>query len=51
MDQLRHPISFLGGLMILSALGVSINMVSLFALIVVLGIVVDDGIVTGESIF
>ncbi|MCC5021919.1 MAG: efflux RND transporter permease subunit [Candidatus Synoicihabitans palmerolidicus] len=45
------PISFLGGLMILSALGVSINMVSLFALIVVLGIVVDDGIVTGESIF
>ena len=45
------PISFLGGLMILNAFGVSINMVSLFALIVVLGIVVDDGIVTGESIF
>ncbi len=45
------PISFLGGLMLLHAFGVSINMVSLFALIVVLGIVVDDGIVTGESIF
>jgi multidrug efflux pump subunit AcrB len=32
-------------------LGQSINMISLFALIVVLGIVVDDGIVTGESIY
>ncbi len=45
------PISFLGGLIILNSLGYSLNMVSLFALIVVLGIVVDDGIVTGESIF
>lgn len=45
------PISFLGGLMILGAFGYSLNMISLFALIVVLGIVVDDGIVTGESIF
>ena len=45
------PISFLGGLIILNFLGYSLNMVSLFALIVVLGIVVDDGIVTGESIF
>lgn len=45
------PISFLGGLMILQQLGFSINMITLFALIVVLGIVVDDGIITGESIF
>ncbi|MFT6333262.1 MAG: multidrug efflux pump subunit AcrB, partial [Lentimonas sp.] len=45
------PISFLGGLMIIHFLGYSLNMISLFALIVVLGIVVDDGIVTGESIF
>jgi multidrug efflux pump subunit AcrB len=45
------PISFLGGLFFASLLGVSINMISLFALIVVLGIVVDDAIVTGESIF
>jgi len=37
--------------MIIGNLGESLNMVSLFALIVVLGIVVDDGIVTGESIF
>ena len=45
------PISFLGGLMLIYMMGYSINMVSLFALIVVLGIVVDDAIVTGESIF
>ncbi|MEO0446471.1 MAG: efflux RND transporter permease subunit, partial [Verrucomicrobiota bacterium] len=45
------PISFLGGLMIINFMGYSINMISLFALIVVLGIVVDDGVVTGESIF
>lgn len=45
------PISFLGGLMLLQFLGFSLNMVSLFGLIVVLGIVVDDGIVMGESIF
>ncbi len=45
------PISFLGGLMIMTALGYSLNMITLFALIVVLGIVVDDGIVVGESIF
>ncbi|MBV1933239.1 MAG: efflux RND transporter permease subunit, partial [Parvibaculaceae bacterium] len=45
------PISFMGGLLIASYFGVTINMVSLFALIVVLGIVVDDAIVAGENIF
>ena len=45
------PISFLGGLLIIGNLGQSLNMISLFALIVVLGIVVDDGIITGESIY
>ncbi|NCT41801.1 MAG: efflux RND transporter permease subunit [Alphaproteobacteria bacterium] len=45
------PVSFLGGLMVIYFLGYSINMITLFALIVVLGIVVDDAIVTGESIY
>lgn len=45
------PISFLGGLAIVPHFGVSINMISLFAFIVVLGIVVDDAIVVGENIF
>lgn len=45
------PISFLGSLMLLPALEVSINMISLFAFIITLGIVVDDAIVVGENIF
>lgn len=45
------PVSFLGGIMIINFMGYSLNMISLFALIVVLGIVVDDAIITGESIF
>jgi len=48
---LAIPISFLGGLAVAGVLGTSINMISLFALIVVLGIVVDDAVVVGESIF
>jgi multidrug efflux pump subunit AcrB len=45
------PISFLGSLLLLPGLGVSINMVSLFAFIMALGIVVDDAIVVGENVF
>ncbi|NVK56168.1 MAG: efflux RND transporter permease subunit [Alteromonadaceae bacterium] len=47
------PVCFLGTLMILplDALGVSINMLSLFAFILVLGIVVDDAIIMGESAY
>lgn len=45
------PISFMAGLMILPRFDVSINMISLFAFIMVLGIVVDDAIVVGENIF
>lgn len=45
------PISFLSGLWVLPQFDVSINMISLFAFIMVLGIVVDDAIVVGENIF
>jgi multidrug efflux pump subunit AcrB len=38
------PISFLGGLWLVPMAGITINMISLFAFIVVLGIVVDDAI-------
>ncbi|MFT4714388.1 MAG: multidrug efflux pump subunit AcrB [Candidatus Azotimanducaceae bacterium] len=44
------PISFLGAFLFFDAFGVNINMISLFALIIVLGIVVDDAVVVGESI-
>lgn len=45
------PISFLGSLLFLPLFGASINMISLFAFIVALGIVVDDAIVVGENIY
>ncbi len=45
------PISFLGGLLFLPIMGVSINMISMFAFIIALGIVVDDAIVAGENIY
>ena len=45
------PISFLSALIFLPDFDISINMVSLFAFIMVLGIVVDDAIIIGENIF
>ncbi|RUM35675.1 MAG: AcrB/AcrD/AcrF family protein, partial [Desulfobulbus sp.] len=45
------PISLAGALFILWSMGATINMVSLFGFIMVLGIVVDDAIVVGESIY
>jgi multidrug efflux pump subunit AcrB len=49
--SLGIPVSFLGSLLFLSPAGVSINMVSMFAFIVTLGIVVDDAIVVGENVY
>lgn len=45
------PISFLGSLLFIPMFGTSINMISLFAFIIALGIVVDDTIVVGENIY
>ncbi len=45
------PVSFLAALWFLPNFDVSINMISLFAFILVLGIVVDDAIVVGENVF
>ncbi|MCD6580885.1 MAG: efflux RND transporter permease subunit [Desulfuromusa sp.] len=49
--MLGIPISFFGTLFVMPWLGVSINMISLFAFILALGIVVDDAIVVGENIY
>lgn len=43
-------IAFIGTLFALPAVGISLNMISLFAFILVLGIVVDDAIIIGENI-
>ena len=45
------PTAFLGSFLLLPLFGVSLNMISLFAFIIALDIVVDDAIVIGENIY
>ncbi|MEL7119490.1 MAG: efflux RND transporter permease subunit [Bacteroidota bacterium] len=45
------PISFGGMFLVASLIDVTINVISLFGMILVIGILVDDGIVIGESIY
>lgn len=49
--SLGIPLSFLGAITLMPTLDVSVNLISLFAFIVVLGIVVDDAIIVGENIY
>ena len=48
--SLGIPISFMGGFWLMPLMDLSINMLSLFTFILVLGIVVDDAIVVGENV-
>lgn len=45
------PISFFGMFIFAAQLGITINVLSLFGMIIVIGILVDDGIVIGENIY
>lgn len=45
------PISFLGMFIFANSFGVTINVLSLFGMIIVIGILVDDGIVVAENIY
>ncbi|TYA69971.1 efflux RND transporter permease subunit [Seonamhaeicola marinus] len=45
------PISFFGMFILAAQVGVTINVLSLFGMIIVIGILVDDGIVIGENIY
>lgn len=45
------PVSFMGAFIVMPFFDISINIMSLFGFILVLGIVVDDAIVTGENIY
>ena len=49
--SLGIPVSFLGAIWLMPAMDVSVNLMSLFAFILVLGMVVDDAIVVGENIY
>jgi multidrug efflux pump subunit AcrB len=48
---LAIPISFAGMFICANLIGVTINVISLFGMIIVIGILVDDGIVIGENIY
>ena len=45
------PVSFFGMFILAAQMGVTINVLSLFGMIIVIGILVDDGIVIGENIY
>ena len=45
------PVALAGGLLVMPWLGITANMMSLFAFFIVIGIVGDDAIVTGENIY
>lgn len=45
------PISFCGMFLLALYSGLTINVISLFGMIIVIGILVDDGIVVGENIY
>lgn len=48
---LSIPISFAGMFIVASAIGITLNVISLFGMIIVIGILVDDGVVIGENIY
>ncbi len=45
------PASFLGMFIVAALNGVTLNIISLFGMILIIGILVDDGVVIGENIF
>lgn len=45
------PVGFAGGVIFMPFFGLTANIMSLFGFIIVLGIVVDDAIVTGENVY
>ncbi|MGB0714515.1 MAG: efflux RND transporter permease subunit [Phycisphaerae bacterium] len=45
------PVCLLGGIMLLPMMDTTINMISLFAFIITLGILVDDAVIIGEEVF
>lgn len=45
------PIAFMGTLLIMGYAGITINLISMFGLIIVLGMLVDDAIIVAENIW
>jgi multidrug efflux pump subunit AcrB len=51
LTGLGIPIAMLGGIVLMAAFGMSLNMLSMFGLILVLGLLVDDAIVVAENVY
>ena len=51
VTALGIPIAFLATFVIMSFMGISINLITMFGLIVVLGMLVDDGIIISENCY
>lgn len=51
LTGLGIPFSMLGAIVLMFAYGISLNMISLFGLILVLGLLVDDAIVVTENVY
>jgi len=51
MTVLGIPIAFFTTFIIMSAMGITINLISMFGLIIVLGMLVDDGIIVAENVY
>ncbi len=49
--MLSIPVSFMGAFLFLPSLDVTVNMMSMFAFIIALGMVVDNAVVVGENIY
>ncbi|NQT00359.1 MAG: efflux RND transporter permease subunit, partial [Candidatus Omnitrophica bacterium] len=45
------PIAFLVTFIVMSGMGITINLISMFGLIIVLGMLVDDGIIVAENVY
>lgn len=45
------PISFFATFIVMDMMGITINMISMFGLVVVLGMLVDDGIIVAENVY
>ncbi|MDP8230375.1 MAG: efflux RND transporter permease subunit [Candidatus Gorgyraea atricola] len=51
MTVLGIPISFLATFVVMNMMGITINLISMFGLIIVLGMLVDDGIIVAENVY
>ncbi|RMF89688.1 MAG: efflux RND transporter permease subunit, partial [Nitrospinota bacterium] len=51
LTALGIPVAFMGAFLLMEWYGISLNMLSMFSLIVALGMIVDDAIIIGENVY